>query len=764
LLFDWVTNRSKSILSIATVFLIFCIGGLANLSITPDNRVFYGPNNTHFQQFLDFEARYTPNNNIIFVVNIGEPLSNPIQADAIRWLTARVWEIDNVIRVDSIANYPLITGVNDTISVTKLLDAICPIEAPCAPDLEDILRKDQLINRLVSKDLRSVGVVATLAIDIGSLGTIERISANANSAIREFKYLYPGYEIVMTGGVPMMSAFATSSEADLSILLPIALVIIVTLLFVFLGSMRPVLILVGLSLLAAACTLGIAGWLGFTINTATSIVPLVVFTLVVTSSMHLMLHFLRSSEGRNKREDIEAAIRASLEGNLSPIVVSAITSVIGLLSLSFVDSPPLQQLGWFSAIGVSIGVVSTLLIVPILLKKHQGKRISSAGTTIQRLLNIYARSLENQKSLAAPFFLILLLSLFGYFNLEINDDFVDYFDESTEFRIDTDRATQLLSGPNHIEVLLGSPEPSSVFDPEYVAYLDKLRLYLQTQHIVSSVSSYYDVLSDLSKAFLTPIGDVATADEFAQWYLAFELSLQRGQSSTDFISNDQHESRVSVLLKESTSKEIRQLESDIYDWHTNNGSQFSLLVTGENIPVAHISELNIRSLIGGLSTSILIVTLLVGLLVKRFRIGLVALVAALLPVIFGFGVWGLLGRDVGLASTLIIALTFGVVIDDAVHMLYRFVDGRDRLALRSWEAAAYSIHRAGNAITTTSIVMIGGLSVLLLSSFKVNSSFGATTCLIIALALIFDLFILPRLLIWADPDVGEIRSNLGQRS
>lgn len=715
--------------------------------------MFYGPDNVHFQQVLDFEARYTPNNNILFVVNVGEPFGKSAHAQAVRWLTTRVWEIDNVIRVDSIANYPVISGSDDTITVANLLDVICPVQSPCVSEREEELRKDHLVNRLISYDLHSTGIVATLAIEIGSLGTIERISSQSNSLLAEFNSLYPNYEIVMTGGVPMMSAFSTSSETDLAVLLPTALGVMVVLLLIFFGSIRPTLLLVGASLLAALCTLGIAGWLNLTINTATSIVPLVVFTLVVASSMHLTLHFLRLVEGRTERSDIETAVRASLEGNLAPILVSGVTSVIGLLSLSFVDSPPLQQLGWLAAIGVSIGVGLTLLVLPIFLKRHKQRVASTASTALQRLLNSYARSLEKGKSLAGPCFLILSISLIGYVGLEIDDDFVDYFDESTKFRVDTDRATELLSGPNHIEVLLSSP--SSVYDPTYVTYLGELRTYLRQQTIVSNVSSYYDVLIELSDAFSTPLENVISAEEFAQWYLAFELSLQRGQSSTDFISNDQMESRVSVLLKRSSSRQIRSLERQIYDWHKRRNSEFGLLVTGENIPVAHVSELNIRSLIGGLGASILIVTLLIGYLVKRQRLGIVALASTLLPAIFGFGMWGLLGNDVGLASALIIALTFGVVIDDAVHMLYRFVDGRDRLALDGWQAAAYSIHRAGTAITTTSIVMVGGLSVLLLSSFKVNSSFGATTCLIITLALTFDLLILPRLLIWADPDNGS---------
>jgi predicted RND superfamily exporter protein len=276
--------------------------------------------------------------------------------------------------------------------------------------------------------------------------------------------------------------------------------------------------------------------------------------------------------------------------------------------------------------------------------------------------------------------------------------------------------------------------------------------FLRSNPIVSNVAAYSDVLSELSDAFSKPLVEVDSAEEFAQWYLAYELSLVRGQSNTDFIRSDQKETRISILLGRTTSNQIKALEQLITEWHQKNNNKFSLTVTGENIPVAHLSELNIRSMIGGLGISIAVVAFLVALLARNARIGLVALAGALAPLTFGFGVWGLLGNDIGLASTAIIALTVGVAIDDAVHMLYRFVDGRERLSLGRWEAAAYSVHRAGTAIVTTSIVMIGGLCVLLLSSFNINSSFGAVTSLIIALALVFDLLILPRLLIWAEPD------------
>ena len=760
MIFERIIRIKKAVLAAFVLFTLFCLAGTIDLKITPDNRVFYGADNAQFNQFLEFESNYTPNNNISFVVDLKESFEEPRHAEAIRWLTNRVWAIPNVIRVDSLATYPDVTGTADFIEVNNLLDTACPVDQTltelepdgyCVQDATDLLNRKHLINRLVSEDFSAIGVVATLAIDIGALGLIETISADAENAADQFEGRFPEFEIVVTGGVPMMAAFATSSENDLALLLPTAFVLILVLLTIFFGGVRPALILAGLGIVSAICTIGISGWLGMTVNSATAIVPLVVFTIVVTSSMHITIHFLRTSAGRTSPADIGTAVKAALEGNLSPMLVSATTSIVGLLSLSFVDSPPLRELGQLSALGVFIGITFSLLVLPILLSGFRSGYVSTASAAIQQALNEYARYLETKKSPALVSFLVLLLTLIGLLRLEINDDFVDYFDHRTEFRVATDRATELLSGPNHIEVLLGNPFESGVFDPSYIQYLERLTNFLRDQPLVSSVAAYSDVLDELSRAFGKSTTEVETAEEFAQWNLAYELSLVRGQSNTDFIRADQQESRVSILLSRTTSKQIQALETSIVEWHENQGTQFALTVTGENIPVAHLSELNIRSMIGGLGVSIALVTLLIGYLVKRVRLGLVALAGTLAPLAFGFGVWGLLGNNIGLASTAIIALTVGVVIDDAVHMLYRFVDGRDRLRLDSWRAAAYSVHRAGTAIATTSVVMVGGLSVLLLSSFKINSSFGAVTCLIIALALLFDLLVLPRLLIWADP-------------
>ena len=216
------------------------------------------------------------------------------------------------------------------------------------------------------------------------------------------------------------------------------------------------------------------------------------------------------------------------------------------------------------------------------------------------------------------------------------------------------------------------------------------------------------------------------------------------------MNQSQSESRISVLLKETSSADIQALEERIRDWEIRHSEGASLSITGENIPVAHLSELNIKSMIYGLGGSILFSALIIGIVFNSARLSIAALLSIVVPVLAGFGFWGWTIGQIGLASTAIVALTIGVVVDDAVHLIFRYLDGLRTLGLNAMEASAYSIHRAGSAISTTSIVMIGGLGVLLFSDFTVNSSFGACTCLIIALALIFDMLVLPRILVWTN--------------
>lgn len=747
--FDLVFGH-RGIVIVSCLALIAVSGfGLTQLKVSTDNRIFYGEGNKYFQDYLDFESTFTTNDNVLFVIDAPYEVVEPPYPEAIRWLTDQAASLGHVIRVDSLSNYPHPSTQDETLVVESILEWMCPTPGRCRGDFRTTLADTHLVNRLVSEDLRSTGVLATVSIDRGSIGEIEALNEESRALTREFESNFPGFKVYFTGGVPMMAAFAEATANDLGVLLPAALALIAILLALVLGSIRMAGIIVCLGLTSIIVTLGLAGWAGHVLNNATSIVPLIVFTLVVTSSMHVAVHFSRNLERHADLDRVIAQARASLSSSMAPMAISAATSAVGLCSLWFVDSPPIRQLGLLSALGVVVGFLVTVCLLPILLVKVRTVSMTRLGKLVQSAINVHARRVEAGKNPITPPSLVLIACASGLAVLHVNDDFVGFFDESVPFRVHTDKATELLAGPNHIEVVVSNDE-GSVFEPSFLDHLSSLTEHLRDQPLVANAHSFSDVMDEVAKAFSDEaLGSVESADQLAQLFLVYELSLRIGQTNTDLISADQTSARVSVLLKESTSAEIKELERQTYAWHDSQNAPYDIIVTGENIPVAHLSWMNIRSMVAGIVLSLAFTATLIGIWFASLRLGAVALVSTILPIVAGFGLWGWINNEIGLAATAVIALTVGVVVDDAAHYMYRFLDASRRLDLDPTAAAAYATHRAGAAIASTSVVMGLGLSLLLLSTFEVNSSFGAVACIIVLTALFFNLTLLPRLTIWA---------------
>jgi predicted RND superfamily exporter protein len=334
-------------------------------------------------------------------------------------------------------------------------------------------------------------------------------------------------------------------------------------------------------------------------------------------------------------------------------------------------------------------------------------------------------------------------------HLEVDDDFVRYFSASSTFRTDTDFASEKLSGPYGVEIVASNPDDAGVFTPSYLSTVQELTVYLRNHERTRNVVSLSDVINEVAKAFDPGVKITdRSSNELAQLFLSYELSLQEGQSTTDIVNLGKTSSRISVLLEPSSSLEIREFVQEIGAW-SNAHSQFSIEVTGEIIPTAYLSPVNIRSMSIGIAISLLFSSAVIGFYLKSWRVAIVIFASIVVPVLAGFGVWGWFFSSIGLATTVVIAVTIGVVVDDSIHIVYRSRDGMTQIGLDPREAAAYAVHRVGTAIVATTLVLGAGFSVLMASGFEMNSSFGVCVVLILILALSFDLSVLPKMLVWA---------------
>tara|TARA_Y100001933_G_scaffold17312_1_gene15039 strand:+ start:4034 stop:6286 length:2253 start_codon:yes stop_codon:yes gene_type:complete len=741
-----LANRA---LVLITFFLILVLSLVAasRLQIDPNNRVFFGEGHPHFRMLQDLEAQFSSSTSLVFLIRGEDDIfREPDLADAVTWLEERAWSIDRVTSVDSVVRHPYLIASDNDVIVVDTLSYVCT-DGKCDIDKAAVMRRPTVTNRLANPELDSFSVIAKVDLQERDPEIVQSIMGDVRQVVDDFREQFPSKTIYLTGGVPMMDAFFTAAQKDSARLLPIVVVVLGLGLYVFLGGLIPTAFLIMLGLSAVIVAMGAASAVGLVINTATATAPLIVFTLVVAAAMHVFLHIVRE-ERLDDSLAVRAAVKVAVNANWKPVVLTALTTAIGLSSMVFVTAPPLRELGLVSAFGVVIGAAMTLLVVPCWFSYLSRLRTSNYLAFVQRGMNRYASWIElakpNRIVVAATVFFALVLG--GLIKVRIDEDFVRYFSADTGFRKDTEEITRYLAGPYQIDLVYDSGQSGGVFGDEAVRDLSDLRGFLASQSKVVSVVSILDVLDEVASAFSGAEISELSDEERAQLFLTYELSLGIGQSSREMVDVGHRNARISVSLSDVSMGGIRKLREAVQLHADEIGIGDRLIVTGEGVPTAFLSSESIREMAAGIVLSVIFSAVLVGLYFGDIRSGATIFVATVVPILAGFGAWGWIDAEIGMAATLVVAITIGVVIDDTIHLTYRYIDGLRNLDLTPWGATAYSVHKAGTAILITSLVLVGGLLVLTMSDFRMNSTFGLCASLVIGLALVYNLVIAPRLL------------------
>lgn len=740
---EQIFKRRTFILLFWAGVLLLASGGLPKLKFNTDTRVFFGNEDPHLSRLLEFEETFQPTRKALFAIGADKPIHQYKSfRQALVWLTEQVAQLPEVTRVDSLATVSHPYDEGGEVYVDPYLDYVCPSE--CFSERVAVLAEPLAKRRLVSTDLKTVSVMGVFDIDRNATEKLATIAIAASDLKAQFRERYPNLNIHLTGGIPVSQEFIAAGRRDMSTLFALSGVLIVLLMWAILGDIRNTAIMLGTALSAVVTCMGFGGWIGMELTSVASTIPIIVLTLVVASTMHLFSHFMRLAATISEPA---LAAATAINANYVPILLTTLTSAASLASLWFITSPPVRDLGLVAAVGLLVGGLLAISATPLFLETHRRTSSSYVNDKLQSLLNTYAKRLESGTPLPFVGFVLVLLLSSGLYALKLDDDFVAYLSERTEVRRDSDFALRELAGPSHIEVELTATS-GSVFDPQFLSELDALTQRLRTINEVASATSLSDVMKKVSSSFgeTRPLSDLSNA-ALSQYFLVYELGLRAGDSASDIVSFDHAKTHVPLLLNSTRASDVRRINETVTKWLLDY-RHLSGVVTGENMPVAYLSTSNIPSLAKTVVTSLAITCLLLAFIFKNWRFGVNALVAITVPIICGLGAWGWISGSIGLSGTIVIAIALGVVIDDAIHLLYQQRQSLDR-SESALEATSYSIHRVGVPIVATTGLFLLGLSPLLLSNFQVNVTFAAVTSLVIAASLAFDMGVLPKLMEWA---------------
>lgn len=742
-----------AVLALSVVLAAAAGFGAQHLQFRADYRYNFGESNPQLEAFEAIQNTYTKTDNVLFVLVPGEgDIFSKEVLQAVEWLTKESWQLPYSIRVDSITNFQHTWAEEDDLVVEDLVENAEALNASQIERIRDVALSEPLLaGKLVAIDGGATGINVTMqGPDTG--GFEPEVAVAARALVAELRERHPDIKVALTGVVMLSNSFDETAKRDLASLVPLMYGVLLVTMFLFLHSVWGTLATLLIAALAASSAMGIGGWIGIPLTPPSATAPTIILTIAIADGVHILVTF--ANELHKGRGSTDAMVE-SLRLNWQPVFLTSLTTVIGFLSLNFSDAPPFSDLGNFTAIGVTAAwffsvtfLPAFVSVVPYRVRPRRSGRLPS--------MEVFAEWLIARKT---PVFygMVAVVVLAAAFipRIELNDVFVKYFDQSIEFRRDTDFATENLAGIYQFQYSLESGEAHGINDPSYLAEVEKFGEWLRAQPEVSHVSALTDTMRRLNKNMH---GDDVSYDRLpddremaAQYLLLYELSLPYGLDLNNQINVKKSSTKVTATIDDVSARVLREVDARAQQWLTENSPpSMQTAGAGPSLMFANISLRNIESMVRGTLLAFFLISLIMIVSLRSLKLGVLSLVPNLVPTIIAFGVWGVLVSEVGMAVATVTTCSLGIIVDATVHFLSKYVRARREQGATSEDAVRYALSMVGPALWITFLILAAGFSVLALSAFKFNAHFGLLVAITIGAALLADFLLLPTLLMKID--------------
>jgi len=560
--------RWRYLVVLATFGIILtAASGARFLGFDTDYRVFFSEGNPQLEAFDKLQDTYTKTDSILFMLipEDGDVFDQETLALA-HELTTEGWQLPYTTRVDSLANYQHTEADEDELVVEDLILEIEDLTPEKIAKVKRIALNEPLLKqRLISPEGHVTAVNVIVRLPQISPDETQILVAEARKLKAHYKEKYPNIDIKLTGMVMMSNAFAEAAMKDMSTLTPIMfLVVLITLAILlrsFSGTINTLLVII-MSIVSA---MGIAGWLGAVITPPVANAPTIILTMAVADAVHLLVSMRQSMKhGMDKHTAIVESIRI----NFMPVLITSVTTAIGFLTMNFSDAPPFHTLGNVVAIGVMIAFVLSITFLPALAAILPMKvQANDEGETGNEIMDKVADFVLAKRK---PFFwgtIILTMALVAAIpNNEINDNFVEYFDKTVDFRIASDYGNENLISVYNIEYSLSVKEEGGISEPAFLEGTERFANWLRTLPEVQHVNTITDTFKRLNKSMhADDIDWYKLPDDrelAAQYLLLYELSLPYGLDLNDQVDTKKSATRVVATFDNQSTQGMMKLERD----------------------------------------------------------------------------------------------------------------------------------------------------------------------------------------------------------
>ncbi|WP_126453695.1 efflux RND transporter permease subunit [Sulfuriflexus mobilis] len=750
----WIVQNRWTVIALSLLFVLAITSGIRNAGFTGDYHVFFTDDNPQMLAFERLENTYTKDDNVLIVL---APKSgnvfNKQTLQAVEDITRMGWQVPFSSRVDSISNFQYTHANDDDLIVEDLYQGAASLSEQDIQTIRRVaLNEPLLVNRIISSEGHVTGINITVQLPgISPETEMPQITTAVNGIADQIRQQYPQIDVHMTGIVLLNNAFFSSSMKDMATLVPLTFLVILIAVGLFLRSWTSTFSTLWIIVFSIMVGMGFSGWAGIKLTPPSSVAPTIIMTLAVANAIHILVSMFHAMRIGEQKQD---AIVESLRVNMQPVFLTSLSTVIGFLCMNFSESPPFHDLGNIVAVGMGASFFLSITFLPALmaiLPVRVPKPKLDDNSAMLRLAEFVIR--RRTSLLIGMSLIVLTLGSFLPRN-NLGENFVEYFDKSIPFRTASDFVSDNLGGMYRIDYSVKSYGPGGISAPQFLNRLEAFSNWYQQQPEVIHVSTLTDTMKRLNKNMHADSEDFyilpGERNLSAQYLLLYEMSLPYGLDLNNQINVDKSATRMSVTIKNINTTKILALEERAQAWLQQNGAEIQSDGSSTTIMFSHIGKRNIKSMIIGTTVALVLISFILIFALRSIKIGLISLVPNLVPATMGFGLWGLMVSEINVGLSIVTGMTLGIVVDDTVHFLSKYLRARREKGLDVEQAVRYAFSTVGTALWVTSAVLISGFMILTLSTFKLNSDMGLLTSIVIAFALIADFLFLPALLMKLD--------------
>ncbi len=720
---------------------------------------------------------YTPNEGMITDTSINNLLSLKYKIQSLEW----------VYSVVTLLDIPLLNNSEAPLQERlKNFKTLKDENVNKDRGFKEIISSPVFRNFVISEDGKTSGIIVYLKknkplddIENKSKEEIEiykdQIKKQNHNNIIEIRDVIKSYENIgkiHLGGIPMIADdMMTFIKSDIVVFgLGVLLFIIATLWYIF-RKLIWILVPISSCFFSVIIMTGLLGLLGWKVTVISSNFIALMLILTMAMNIHMSTRFLQLKENFPDKNVLDILILTTKK-MFWPILYTVMTTIIAFLSLIFSEIKPIIDFGWMMTMGLVISFIITFTLLPTLINFVPKKNVSLIKYEKSKITSFFSKiSQEYQKSTFVLTGIVILFSIIGISRLEVENSFINYFSKKTEIYKGMKLIDEKLGGTTPLEVILKFPKnKTETNDDEFEDWDnennedDEKKYWFTKDKIdkIASVHNYLDGLPEVGKVLsFSSIIDVATllnnnkplgTLEMGVLYSKIPESI-RTEIVDPYISIKDNEARINLRIIDS-KKDLRRndlINKINYELQNKLGlekKEFKL--AGVLILFNNLLQSLFKSQILTLGFVMIGIFVMFLILFKNIKLSLIGVVPNFIAAFFILGIIGLLGIPLDMMTITIAAITIGIAVDNSIHYIYRFKEEYNNLS--DYNKTVEVCHSTvGKAILNTSITIVFGFSILILSNFIPTIYFGIFTGIAMLLAMISVLTLLPSLILLIKP-------------